>query len=166
MEREYPTKEELCRLFEYKDGNLICKQKTNNKSRIKIGDVIGTIGSDGYYKTKINGVFYFVHRLIFLMHYGFVPKIIDHINGIRSDNRIQNLREATQRQNSYNRKLRINNKSGVKNVCWDPNANLWKVQISIDGKQTNCGFFASLEDARIRATALRKKHHRDFANHG
>jgi hypothetical protein len=75
------SKEELNNIFEYKNGDLIRK---------KTGKIINS-SSNGYLRARINKKNYFAHRIIFMMNYGFVPKIIDHINGNPSDNRIINL---------------------------------------------------------------------------
>lgn len=72
--------------------------------RVKIGEKAGTYRNNGYNKINIDGNSYFSHRLAWLYVYGIWPKEnIDHINNIPDDNRIKNLREATQSQNNMNR---------------------------------------------------------------
>lgn len=74
-----------------------------SKSGIK-SNKFGSLQSTGYYTTTINNKQYYLHRLAWLYVYGEWPNIIDHINGIRSDNRIENLKSVNKRENCLNRK--------------------------------------------------------------
>ena len=105
---------------------------------------------------------YRVHQIVFLMFNGYIPKEIDHINGIRNDNRIENLRPANSK-NQQNAKTRKDNKSGVKGVkkC----KNKWRADIKIDGKQTYLGLFATIEEASAAIKATREKYHGEYARH-
>ena len=114
----------------------------------------------------IDGKYYKVHRIIFLYHKGYLPNIIDHINGDRYDNRIENLREADTYQNRQNSRIYSTNKSGVKNVYWASNCQKWRVVISINGKRKDFGMYLDLEEAKQIATSMRDKYFKDFANHG
>lgn len=71
----------------------------------------------------------------------------DHVNRNRLDNRKNNLRTVTKRQNQHNRGLSSNNKSGINGISWDACARKWKAQIRIDDKQTHLGLFIDLEEA-------------------
>jgi hypothetical protein len=107
-------------------------------SRVKVGDTAGTLQSTGYNYIQIKGRAYKVHRLAWFYVYGVWPKNqIDHINHVRDDNRIDNLREATNMQNRCNTS---NNTSGIAGVSW-------RAQIQVAGKNKHLGYFASLEDA-------------------
>ena len=79
------TQQELKDLFEYTDGKLIRKI---SKGNTKAGSSIGNFRKDGYLQAEINRHKYLLHRLIYIYHYGTAPKYIDHINGIKYDNRI------------------------------------------------------------------------------
>ena len=83
------TKEELHELFEYRDGNLYWK--INRVTKKCIGKKAGSKCKNGYEHIQINYKYIYSHRAIFLYHHGYLPKILDHINGIRDDNRIENL---------------------------------------------------------------------------
>lgn len=150
------TKDNLLSVFEYKDGFLYWR---------KNGKKAGTRHHTGYTQVGLKGKLYSAHRLVFMMHHGFIPEIIDHIDGDRSNDRIENLRAASWAQNLQNMKLRPNNKSGVKNVSWCGKRNKWIVQLSINGRQTNLGRYDDLELADLIATEAREKYHGAFARH-
>jgi hypothetical protein len=151
---DLPSKEFLLSLFDYKDGDLYRKPEKS-----------GTVDGGGYIQTGIKGRYYKNHRLIFMMHHGYCPEYIDHVNGNKLDNRIENLRAATHSENLYNRKLQSNNLSGVKGVSWDKSSKKWKARISVDGKDLLLGKFDSIEEARDTVNEARKKHG-EFANYG
>lgn len=107
------------------------------------------------------------HRLAVGMMEGVMPKNqIDHINGIKDDNRIVNLRHATNSQNHCNTGLRSTNTSGVKNVYWNKQARKWTVSIRANGKQHIVGQFNEIDDAERAAIEFRTAMHGEFANHG
>lgn len=142
----HTTQEQIISIFDYRDGNLYWK--VSNSNRVKIGALAGGVYGDGYRHVKIDGKLYYAHRLVFLYHYGHLPKFLDHIDGNRSNNDIFNLREATNRENQMNRKKNksMNGKptsSEYKGVCWDEHREKWLARITIDGKQKYLGLFAS-----------------------
>jgi hypothetical protein len=159
------TKEQALELFEYSDGNLIRKKVTIPK--MKVGEVAGFINkTTGYVSVKIYGKAYKVHQIVYLMHHGFIPKEIDHINGNRADNRIENLREVTRTQNRMNSKMPKTNTSGIKNVHWKKQHKKWEVILIINGKRKDFGRYADLELAELVAIEARNKYHGKYANHG
>ena len=166
MTEQIITKELLDELFEYKDGSLYWKVTLSNRG--KIGNKAGSERTDGYLRLGINGKEYAIHRLVFFMHNGYLPKIIDHIDNNYLNNKIENLREATQSQNLQNSKLSKNNTSGIKNVSWDKEKNKWLVSIKIknNGKSQYIGYYANIELAELIAIEAREKYHGTFANHG
>ena len=83
------------------------------------------------------------------MNHGELPEFIDHIDGNSLNNRIENLREATNSQNCMNGKLRKTNKSGHKNVYWHKSAKKWSVEIKVFGKKKYFGLFDDLEKIYI-----------------
>lgn len=153
-------------LFEYKDGHLYWKVDVANN--VKAGCKAGCKASNGYTFIKINKVQYVSHRLIYQLCNGALPDdmYIDHINGDRSDSRIENLRLCNMYQNAQNRKLNKDNKSGFKNVHWSETRKKWKVQLRVNGTMKNIGVFDDLELADLVATESRNKYHGKFANHG
>lgn len=142
------TQKQVQSLFTYKDGNLYWKIKKSQ--RIKIGDKAGSLNKvTGYYSLVINGKRYYNHRLIYLYHYGFLPKYIDHIDNDKSNNLIENLRSVTQSQNLMNSKSAKNSSSKYKGVYYHKKAKKWVAQIHIDGKLKYLGIFKSEIDAAL-----------------
>jgi hypothetical protein len=158
------TQQELIELFDYRNGKIFIKHNIGKRS--KIGYETGHLGDKGYLRLKIRSKSYLVHRLIFLMHKGYLPEFIDHINGDRADNNIDNLREATRSQNCQNAKLSKVNRSGVKGVSWHKYNQKWYARISLDGKRIDLGYFDSLIEAEATIKATREKLHGVFSNHG
>lgn len=124
------TQERVKELFDYKeDGSLIWKVKNSN--RININSVAGCICNDNYFRTRIDGRLYKNCRVVWLWHNGKNPDgFIDHINNIRNDDRIENLRLTSKSGNAQNFGNRNNNLSGVKGVCWDKSKASWMVRIN------------------------------------
>ena len=87
------------------------------------------------------------HRLAWFITYGYLPNIIDHIDGDGLNNRINNLRECTNSQNQMNTGKPSSNTSGVKGVSWRSRDNVWQVRIGFSGKYIWLGSFKRIEDA-------------------
>ena len=156
----------LKHLFDYdkETGKLIWKKEISNK--VKAGDIAGCKGSRGYCYITINKKNYLAHRLVYLMHKGYLPRTLDHINGQREDNRIENLRPASLSQNAHNRKINTNNKSGYKGVCFHTKSKKWLAQICHNNKNMSLGFYDTPEEADAVVRAAREELHGAFANHG
>jgi len=110
------------------------------------GDLAGYLRSNGYWYIGLNNRTYSAHRLAWLYVYGEWPKhIIDHINGVKSDNRIDNLRQASMSQNKSNGALYSSNTSGLKGVVKCKNK--WKAQITHKQVVVYLGLFNTKEEA-------------------
>jgi len=127
----------------YKDGAAQCK--TWNK-RYANKPAEG-IGCGGYVRVNILGNRYLAHRLIWRMVTGEVPVEIDHINGIRADNRWCNLRAADRSTNMRNLHIRSDNTSGVTGVSKCNRDNVYIAYINIDGRMVVLGRFNTLKEA-------------------
>ena len=147
----------------YEGGKLIRKVAVSNA---RAGTIIDFIENNGYVRVRVDGKMYGVHQVVFVMFNGYLPKIIDHVNNIKADNRIENLREATKSENGYNTKLPVNSKSGIKNVCWVKKLNSWQVKLKVKSICKVIGYFKDLELAELVAYEARNKFHGKFANHG
>ena len=120
----------------------------------------------GYLRVSLGGSTYGAHRVVWLLNYGCWPKtILDHANGVKTDNRLENLRIASVAENTWNQKLRATNTSGYKNVSWDKRAKAWIVQLDYKGAHLKLGHFDHIEDAVEVATKARKDLHVEFARH-
>lgn len=119
--------------------------------RVKHAHARTTAGTKDYYGycvIRIDGKLYKAHRLAWLYTYGEWPvKSLDHKNQVKDDNRISNLREATQSENMHNIRLRSNNKSGVSGVVWRSDRNKWNARIKVGYKNFNLGLYADMADA-------------------
>lgn len=157
------TSEFICSKYEYNNGRLLVKIASSKK---KVGEEAGWIGHSGYRMVAINRQNIFVHRLIYIMFHGYVDGNIDHIDGNKTNNRIENLRIANKSQNACNSKTRSDNTSGIKNVYFDKARNKWCAEIMINRKKVHLGRFESLSEATNTVAVARKLLHRDFANSG
>jgi hypothetical protein len=157
------TKELLNDVFDYKDGNLFWKKKISKK--VNVGNVAGRSASGGYRMLGLYKKTYMEHRLIFMFHNGYFPKEVDHIDGNKSNNRIENLRPATHMENLKNQKVRINNVSGHKNVGWAGREQKWRVRLAINGKDKHIGYFADRELADFVAVEAANLHHKEFSSY-
>ena len=157
----------LNELFEYdkETGDLIWRESKAN-GKVKKGAIAGTVDTYGYIKIDLNYKKHRAHRLVFLMHKGYLPKTIDHINGKRSDNRIENLRAVTAGQNQHNRKINRNNTSGYKGVSWDTRLKSWKAYITLESKNIHLGSYKTPEEADAVVRKAREELHGIFAHHG
>jgi ubiquitin len=97
---------------------------------------------------RVDDVLYLSHRLVWLYVYGYLPtKQIDHINRNPGDNRLCNLREATQTENNQNTKVRKDSGTGVKGVHYDKGRNKFQVQLAVNGKRVHCKRYDTLAEA-------------------
>ena len=165
------TQAELVKMFDYHHNGYLVRKYSGAGRSNKAGATVGNYGSKNlghrncrYISTKINGQHYSVHLLIYCYHHGVLPKQLDHANGNSLDNRIENLRLATNFENAQNRKKFVNNTSGVKNVSWHKAQQKWFVYIDVNKKRKNIGYFKDLEFAELVALEAREKYHGAFAN--
>ena len=100
------------------------------------------------------------HRVAFFLyhgHYPVWPNSVDHINHDGCDNRIVNLREVTAREQAMNTRLSKSNTSGVKGVCFLKDRNKWRASVNIDGRKTNLGTFATMNEAVVARLKVEKR---------
>jgi hypothetical protein len=157
------TKQILNEIFTYKNGSLIWAKQLS--FRVWVGKKAGSTRKDGYGQVGINGVDYLLHKLIFMYHYGYMPKYIDHIDGNPLNNCIENLRECTNQQNSFNSKISKNNTSGIKGVTWDSSRSKWQAKCTLNNKTLHLGRFSDIKDAENAVKLARQTYHGQFARH-
>lgn len=133
-------------------------------SRVSVGTIAGCKTRYGYVSIRVLGGTYLAHRLAWLYTYGEMPKMhIDHINGVKDDNRLCNLREASKSENGFNRDKPRTNKTGYKGVslcgCIK---NPYVSQIGVNGKSIRLGRFPTAELAHEAYREAAKKYHGEF----
>lgn len=112
----------------------------------------------GYWIIVINNKNYRAHRLAWLYINGYMPNELDHVNHMKADNRIINLREVTHLQNSKNKTLHKNNTSGITGVYFNKDKQRWAAQIRSKGKNIHIGYFNTIEEATAERIAAETKH--------
>lgn len=148
--------------FYYEDGQIFYRPEFKAKG-IRRGFPVGNPNKDGHLKATVNKKTVFVHRIVWEMINGPIPDgmTIDHINHIRDDNRIENLRLATRQQNVHNTLQRDGNlPRGVR----ERNGRFFAV-VKVGGKQVWGGGYSTPEEASEVATCMRNELHGGFACH-
>lgn len=140
--------------------------KVKPARRIAVGSIAGCMDSKGYWQVKVLGRRYLAHRLAWEMFHGIAPVgEIDHRNGIKTDNRIANLRIALPAQNMANHGLSRVNTSGFKGVSRLPSGS-WVGRLSHAYKRYSTPACASAEEAFEKLNAIRLRVHGEYANAG
>lgn len=137
--------EESHRRFRYEDGELYHKENSGNQKK---GDIAGSIMDTGYWRVWI-GKHYLAHRIIFLMHHKYLPKLIDHVDRNPLNNRIGNLIASSKRLNNFNTGLSSVNKSGYRGVYWYKKNRKWHAQAKVMGKRHHLGYFDCPREASV-----------------
>lgn len=159
------TPEILKEHLEYRDGHLWWIKLPKQASKIDQSKPAGHTNNSRYRAITINGRRYLEHRLVWLYHFGKWPDMeLDHINGDRNDNRIENLREVTRQQNLFN-SVSKGGTSKYKGVSWDKNRNKWVAQYMLDRKHYYIGRYDTEELAREAYIKTVTKVHKEFAEH-
>jgi hypothetical protein len=160
--RYVPTAEEVRAALSYcpLSGKFVWRVSS---ARAKAGSQAGYYAK-GYVCVGLFGMMFRAHRLAWLYMTGEWPSLaIDHINGVRDDNRFANLRLATNQQNAANRPRSANNKSGVKGVYWHLGSRKWVAQINVSGKRIHLGAYESKWAAKAAYWVASVEHFGEFA---
>mgnify|MGYP003659297872 CR=1 FL=1 len=138
----------LKELFDYDPETGVFTRIKSNSNRWQTGVVAGSNSSNRYKLIFISGKNHMAHRMAWLYVHGSMPDgYIDHINGIRDDNRMCNLRVVTRTENNRNRCTNKNNTSGVNGVSWCKRTKSWLVTICIKSKMKYLGRFKDKDEA-------------------
>lgn len=159
-----PPLERINELISYDEETGRLHWKVSVARWIKIGDEAGTYGHCAVNIT-IDKITYRAHRIIWLIMTGNDPGnlLIDHADRNFYNNRFNNLRLATKRQNQCNQRVRVDNKSGSKGVTWEKNRSKWRAQIQINGKHLFLGRYKTKEEACNAYQKAAYKYHGEFA---
>lgn len=133
----------------YKDGVLLDEKGIDNS----------TIGSHGYRRIHYEGKEWLLHRLIFFYFNGILPEVVDHINGDKLNNRIENLQGCTQKINIAKAKVSSKNKTGYKGVALHKKTGKYESYVVREYKKVHLGLFTSAKEAsEARLDYLKRKY--------
>ena len=140
----------------YDSGKLFWTESQSNG--VQIDQEAGFLESNGYVRIRFKGHAYLAHRIIWTLHHGPIPvgHTVDHINRIRSDNRIKNLRLAAtgtqQNGNSLAKGYYLHKPSGK-----------FQAQIKVGGRQKSLGYYENASDARAAYVKAHRETHNEFS---
>ena len=150
---------ELKKIFLYEPDTGFLRWKEGKSNMVK-NSKSGCKNASGYLIVTINSKSHRVQRVIWIYMFNHIPSgfYIDHINGNKTDNRLCNLRLATNSQNQQNRPAPQNNTSGYRGVTWHKQASKWMARICLDNKRVSLGLFETAEEAykayRLKASEI------------
>jgi hypothetical protein len=153
---------ELRELLAYDPISGVLTWKKNMTPRARAGKEAGVIQCGKYRRIGINGKYYMAHRIAWVIVTGSWPEYqIDHKNGMKSDNRWTNLREATSAQNKHNTEHR--NNSGLIGASLHAGTGRYRAQIRTGGKRKFLGWFETAQEAHDAYKQAAIKYHGEFA---
>lgn len=154
------TQERLKELFHYDKDVGLFTRLIRTSSRTQVGEIAGGIDGNGYIKIKVDNIKYMAHRLAYFYMIGEWPIEIDHINGIKIDNRWNNLRNGTHKQNMQNRRTpNSNNKNNLLGVNYNKKLNKFTSNITINNNRFHLGVFKTIEEAHNAYIKAKRIHH-------
>lgn len=148
--------------YDPESGNLFWKI---NRRRTRAGTVAGSMYGDGYVYVKFKGKVILAHRICWFLHYSSIRSgPLDHINCMKNDNRISNLREASVTENNRNRPKPANNTSGFKGVSFHKDTGKYHARITVDKVGHSLGYHQTAALAHEAYSAACLKLHGDFSH--
>lgn len=167
ISHEELTQDRLRFLVTYDPETGLFRRNVTTSARAMAGASCGDLDGKGYMRLRVDHKRYSAHRLAWMYVHGYwPPHEIDHINGIRTDNRICNLRLADTFTNKRNTPAYKNNKSGAKGVSWSATSKKWRARIRIDGREVGLGLHDTVESANAAYSAAAKANFGEFARSG
>lgn len=158
------TAERLRQALDYSPETGFFCWRERLSCRIRIGDVAGCIASDGYVRIRIDGVSYLGHRLAWLYVQGQWPaEQIDHVNGIKSDNRLRNLRPCSCIENAHNAPCHADNGVGLKGVTIERRTGRFFARICVNRRTIHLGTFSTTKEAAQAYDTAARHLHGEFA---
>ena len=176
-DRQLPSPEVLRQLLRYEPetGKLFWKERGPEWFKSKEGfkhwqtrrlgaEALTSIDRDGYRRGLVCGHSVMAHRVAWAIHAGHWPKYqIDHVNGVRDDNRLLNLREATASENARNRRYRVKPGGIPRGVKMLASSGKWQAEIGVDGRKKYLGVFDTKEAAQTAYLEAAPRYHGVFA---
>ena len=159
MATDLITQERLKSLLTYDPDTGEFRWRVNRTGGVKAGDQAKAKDCHGYGRIKLDGRVYKAHRVAWMYVYGeWPPAHIDHINRVRDDNRIANLRAVSHAENNQNRSADKRNTSGYTGVYFNKPSRKWQASISVNGKLRSLGYFDTKEDAAFARQRAEAEH--------
>ncbi len=147
--------------YDEETGKLFWRIKRSNN--VLAGQEAGTLGRTGYIVIGIDRKYYKAHRLAILLTSGAWPAgVVDHVNGIKIDNRLIDLRVASHAENCRNQGISRNNACGVKGVHWHIRRRKWAASIRLNWKLHHLGYFDTIEAAAAAYNEASLRLHGEF----
>lgn len=145
--------------YDPETGTLTWKVRVNSK--VDAGEVAGTVNLKGYVVVGFKGKLIYAHRVAFLLMTGSWPVAqVDHLNGLKSDNRWCNLRDVSSKANNQNlRKAKTGSVTGLLGVSPSPKGVGFVAQIRLEGKKVYLGTFDTAEEAHQKYLDSKRKSH-------
>jgi hypothetical protein len=156
------TQEQLKELFDYHSEGYLIWKKDSGTNKLA-GKKAGYTAKNKYVSIRIKRKLLYAHRIIFMMHHGYCPDVIDHIDGDTSNNAIENLRQATQAQNCRNGKVHSDSFTGLKGVTFNKQNGSFDARICVNYKKTHLGCFKTPELAHEAYKKAALELHGEFA---
>lgn len=152
----------------YEDGKLFWLWRDDIPLAVNkrfAGKEAGSRDNKGYVVVRLNLAIYKAHRIVWCIHNGPIPDgmEVDHINGLKDDNRIENLRLCSGSENLANRPAPSHNTSGQKGVTWDKRRQKWAAEIKFNGRKRYLGRYAEKSDAIAAYRKAAHELHGEFA---
>lgn len=157
------TQTRLHELVHYDPSTGIFRWKKSRGGKARADSIAGTAHERGYTSITIDCKPYLAHRLAWLYVHGHLPKEVDHKNRDRSDNRIENLREATRSQNNANARASTRSATKLRGVHFHSGAGRYRAQVTKNRKTKSLGYFDTPEEAHAAYIAAAKVVHGEFA---
>ena len=139
------TQARLRELLDYDPATGVFVRRITMPGKAKAGSVAGTLSVRGYHHIRVDGKLYRGNRLAWLYVHGYMPAMVDHIDGDKANDAIANLRPAHNQSNAANARRKNNNTSGYKGVTRRPHG--WTAQIRYNRKAVHLGTFPSAAEA-------------------
>ena len=160
------TQSRLMELVTYDAAAGVLRWRTR-RGNTRPGARIGGPDKEGYWRVRLDDRQYLEHRLVWLWHHGSFPRILDHIDRDRSNNRIENLRLCTESQNAANAKISTHNTSGYRGVYYEAERDKWvaRIRLVIEGERVRyrIGRFDTAEEAAIAYNLHLRQHFSEYA---
>ena len=127
------------------------------------GRCAGYLSKSGYTQVGWNGRLEYAHRIIFMMFYGYLPDQVDHADGDKTNNRIENLRASNNSSNQWNRRMDRRNSSGFKGVHWHKQRQKWHAEIRVNNKKYSLGLHDTPEQAAAAYDDASRRMHGEYS---